>query len=375
MRRTELYLTLSIRAIVLFLVGMLSLAYAPLNITYPYLDKISATFLPQWIYAWAGFDGVHYVGIAMQGYHEFDQAFFPIYPHLVRSLHYFLGDYVMSGLLISHIAFIAGVVLFYEYAKDVWGTQKASWMLAGLLAYPTAFFFTAVYTESLFLLFTIGSLYAVRKSKYLLAGMLAVLASLTRLQGVFLMIPLFFLFWNFNKTSFSKSQVALMLSPLLGLGGYMAYLYHSTGDALYFLTSQASFGAQRSSELILLPQVYYRYLKIFSTADLSYHYGVAVMEFICISGALFIACYIGYYAYLKRNALELGIAFYSLAHLILPTLTGTFSSIPRYSLFALTTYIAFARLKSKPLKVSVLIGSLVTQLILVGLFIHGSFVS
>lgn len=365
-------LLLFTRAIVLFLVGSLSLLLYPLNATYPYLDKIAQSSLPQSIYTWAGFDGVHYVGIAMQGYHEFDQAFFPLYPQLIRFVEIFVKDYVLSGLLIANAAFIGAIYIIYRYVTEFWGEQRARWIIFFILAYPTAFYFSAVYSESLFLLYTVASLYSLHKRRFMLAGILAILASLTRLQGVLLIIPIFFSLYPFAKPL--KKHIVVLTTPLLGLALYMSFLYKTTGDALYFLTSQASFGAQRSAELILLPQVYYRYLKIFLTADYSFQYAVALMEVIFVTGSLAAAVYVGYKAYVKKEAYIFGLVIYSAAHLILPTLTGSFSSLPRYSLFAVTNFIVLSSLSSQARMIALSI-FIVLQCILAGLFIHGSFIS
>ncbi|MBA3379520.1 MAG: hypothetical protein H0T93_11615, partial [Chloroflexia bacterium] len=64
--------------------------------------------------------------------------------------------------------------------------QRTLW---GLALFPTAFFFNAVYTESLFLLLAVAALYHARKGEWLLAGVIGLLAALTRSAGVMLLAP------------------------------------------------------------------------------------------------------------------------------------------------------------------------------------------
>lgn len=364
-------LLLFIKILVSILIGAFALLHTPNLANFPYLDKITLNNLPQWIYSWANFDGVHYVGIAMQGYHEFDQAFFPLYPHLVRWVSWVTHDYVIAGLIISIVAYGALGNVLYMYLRDVWNTSIAIWGFSLWLLYPTAFFYQAVYTESLFLLLTVSSLYALHKKRYLIASVCAFLASLTRLQGVLLVIPIVFTLY----TSRRVRDVFVVGAPIAGLLVYMSYLYKTTGDALYFLTAQSSFGSQRSSELILFPQVIYRYVRIFLTADLSFAYGVAVLEFVFFTTVTALLGYIGYMSYKEKRMHELGIVLYSLAHMLLPTFTGTFSSIPRYSLCALALYSSFGMIPSYKLKVGILSIAGIMHVILIIIFIQGRFIS
>ena len=57
-----------------------------------------------------------------------------------------------------------------------------------LLLFPTSIFFNAVYTESLFLLLSVASVYFIRKGRYREAGILGFLAALTRVTGVLLFV-------------------------------------------------------------------------------------------------------------------------------------------------------------------------------------------
>ena len=60
--------------------------------------------------------------------------------------------------------------------------------------FPAALFFSAVYSESLFLLLSVGAVLAARQGRWAWAGALAALAALTRNSGVLLLVPLALLF-------------------------------------------------------------------------------------------------------------------------------------------------------------------------------------
>ena len=44
---------------------------------FSYPELLKEFGLPKFLYSFANFDGAHYIKIAREGYHQFDQAFFP----------------------------------------------------------------------------------------------------------------------------------------------------------------------------------------------------------------------------------------------------------------------------------------------------------
>ncbi|MCA9373378.1 hypothetical protein KC921_04775, partial [Candidatus Woesebacteria bacterium] len=109
----------------------------------------------------------------------------------------------------------------------------------------------------------------------------------------------------------------------------MLYLNQTFADPLLFLHVQSQFGAGRSQSLIIYPQVIWRYLKILATArpfDLKYF--AYTQEF--IAGTIGLVTLV--VAWLKK--LPKSLVIYSVLAFLLPTLTGTFSSMPRYLLSA-----------------------------------------
>lgn len=220
------------------------------------------------------------------------------------------------------------------------------------------------------------------KQKELLDGILfAAASSLIRIQGIFLIFPIFFSFYDFKKAFFVnvrvmlRHQIILLIAPFIGLFCYMGYLYIYFHDPIYFFTAQPSFGAQRSTSIVLLPQVFFRYLKIFITASHNFQYFVAVLEFIFFTASFTASAILGYSAYKHKNSFEFGLALFSLAYIILPTLTGTFSSLPRYTLLALAQYIVFAKIKNKLYRGVILGVCIFAQIVLLSLFSRGYFIS
>lgn len=374
-----------------FLIIYFSAKIIPYLGFFPYKDQLPFFHLPEWISSLANFDGLHYILIAKNGYSQYEQAFFPLYPLLIKFLApLFSNNQLLTGLIISNVSFLLG--LFF-LIKITGGEKKGSLFLflILLLIFPTSFFFGAVYTEGLFFLLVISTLYFLKKNNYLLVIILAFLASLTRLIGVFLIIPIIFHLIQKLKNKMSLisniEYIMLILSPIVGLVIYCLYLLKTTGDPLFFLTSQPIFGANRSSHLIFLPQVYWRYFKIFFTAALDSRYFISVVEFLIFT-FVFIILILDLLRLknrwreekLKINSRQnlffgLSINLFSFANLILPTLTGTFSSIPRYSLLSISFFIYLSKIKNNFAKGLIITIFIILHIILLGLFRQGYFIS
>ena len=340
---------------------------------FAYPETLKNHGLPKFIYSLSNFDGVYYLKIAKDGYQQFEQAFFPLYPLLIRIITFFTKNYLISGLLISNLCFIFAVFLFKKYLEKI--NQYSLWVLIFLFLFPTSFFFITVYTESLFFVFLVLFFYFFSQKKYFLATIAGFFASLTRINGILLIIPFFLVF--FQKIKNKKIDFSLLFYSLIiifGLFSYMLYLLKTTGDPFLFFNSQKVFGANRSTNLILLPQVYFRYLKIFFTASFNFQYFIAVIEFFIFNLVFLVLVFDLFYVLKKRNQNLLALNLFSLANLILPTLTGTFSSITRYSLLSLSFFLFLSKIKSKVVKITLGFLFLILHLILFGFYLQGYFI-
>lgn len=291
-----------------------------LTITFPYYDTDLAPFYSRFWATLAHFDGVHYLRVATHGYVDWgSQAFFPLYPLLISLFTKIVGDPLYSGVIISLVSLILAIIAL----RRLFPTRPKLFLL--VLSFPTAFFFFTLYTESLFFALSLWFFVALQEKRYWFAAILAGLSSSTRLVGAFLAISLLIELWRHPLSIIHKTF--LILVSFSGLLTYMYYLFHTTGDPLLFFHIQPLFGAGRSGgELILLPQVIYRYLKIFVTINYqTFLFWRALLEFSLFSWATSTLV-------LKFKKLPLPIISYLILSLLLPTLTGTLSSLPRYIL-------------------------------------------
>lgn len=151
---------------------------------------------------WQRFDTQRYLRIAAEGYaHEEDSVFPPLYPLATRALGLLFGGGAAGNLwaatLISNLAFIGLLILLYIAAEYDLGAHFAPRTLLYLTFFPTGFFLLAPYTESLFIFLALASLWSARHNgRFWLAGILGLLAALTRLTGWVLVVPLVYEWWR-----------------------------------------------------------------------------------------------------------------------------------------------------------------------------------
>lgn len=187
----------------------------------------------------SGWDAHHYLYLAENWYVSVgDQAnyivFPPLYPFLIKLITLITNNYLASALLISNLAFIAAGVVFYKLLR-IDHSKKFSLNTVFLLSiFPTAYFFSLAYTESLFLLFVVLTMYFARKDKWLAAGIFTALAILTRHLGIIL-IPVVLIEWyRSNPRGSMRSIIEILLPPSLSVLLYLMINKATHGDYLAF---------------------------------------------------------------------------------------------------------------------------------------------
>jgi hypothetical protein len=203
---------------------------------------------------WGRWDAEHYLGIAQHGYSGTEPAFFPLYPFLIRILGGAIGSHLVAGLIISNAASFLSLLYLYKLVEHEYNRHVAQRATFYVSIFPTAIFFSAVYSESLFLFLTVASFYYLRERRWLMAGAFGFFAALTRSEGILLAAPML-IEWiiaireggreyvRYVWSDVVQPLVAMALVPL-GLAVYMAYLWVLTGDPLRFSHVQSHWGRE-----------------------------------------------------------------------------------------------------------------------------------
>lgn len=198
------------------------------------------------IQSWAQWDTHHYQDITDHGY-KIDSPekmpFFPLYPLVTGVFKNMLNiSTPLAQLLTSWIFLVLGVIVLYYWLKFEIKARKlrtSPYFVLFLMAiFPTSFFFCAGYTESLFLFLTVGSIYAYRKEKYILSGILIALSTATKVQGgVLAIFYLLDFLVTYKKSHNFKKIIPVIMSPI-GIGSYMIFLWVNFNDPFFFVTAQ-----------------------------------------------------------------------------------------------------------------------------------------
>jgi hypothetical protein len=192
----------------------------------PVTDLVFGTFV-QWDADW-------FLRIARDGYDELSAAFFPLYPALVS----LLGSSIVSATVLSLVAAGLGAWCVSRIAEDVLGVDGARDTVLVLALFPTAFVFTSVYSDGLFLLLSAASFLSARRGNAWLAGIAGGLAVATRSMGLALLPALVYLLWPRSRREIWRLAPLLLLPA--ALGAYALYLDRELGDAFAFTNAQAT---------------------------------------------------------------------------------------------------------------------------------------
>ncbi len=296
-----------------------------------------------YFWSWSNFDGEHYLAIAREGYLPLTYFFFPLYPFLTKLFSVIFGksllSYLLSGLFVSHASLILGMMGLYKLMSLDYKEKIIRLTLILLILFPTSFYFGSVYTESLFFALAVWSFFFARKRKWLIAGTLGVFAAATRIIGLALIAGLLIEWWQYARTIKNRGKILAslicVLAAFLGIGIYLYYVYLKTGDPLNFLTTVSIFGTQRSANLITLPQVFYRYLfKILPSLNYANFVGFFVPWLEFVTAFIFTLASIASFVKLRFSY-----SVFLLFGFLIPTFSGSFSSLPRYVLVLFPAFI------------------------------------
>jgi hypothetical protein len=306
--------------------------------------------LPRWLLGWWGigrivaigtaialkptvwtldrWDGRWYQMVARGGYllvpgRQSDPAFFPLYPILLRTVHAVGVGWGIAGPLLSNLAFLLGLGLFYALTCKIFSEPLARRSTIYLSIFPLSYVFSMAYPESVELVLLTAAPLAALRRQWWLAAVCAGAAALTRPEGVFLVLPLAGIAWNQWQSlppARRGAALAAILAPVAALASYSLYLETVLHDPLAWSEAERAWGRQ-------------------------FQIGGAYRAFVHLPAALghtpwlvrdvvFFFLYLG----LLYAAWRLGTPLVWLAAgaaiVVLPIFTGAFDSVARFGLLA-----------------------------------------
>jgi hypothetical protein len=233
--------------------------------------------------------------------------------------------------------FLFGALLFLHKVVAGFGFELADANRAVfyLAACPVSYFFSLPMTESLFLLLTVGSFYAAKRERWLLAGLLGALASATRITGILLLPALILLYWQTYHTLRPRLNLLPLLLIPTGLLAFMYHLYCLTGNPLAFKDITAAWGRQPG--FFLMPLLVY----LGDPLQLAVPWDFRLVNFLGATAALLCG-----FVLLKWRSWSM--AFYTLASMFVALSSGLLQSQARYALVVFPIFIVLAVVGRNP---------------------------
>ena len=216
-------------------------------------------------------DAHHYLHLARFGYGDqpMSLAFYPLWPFLIRvTAPLFGGNFTLAALVLANAFSLVALVLLHRLVARRFDESIATRTLVLMLAFPGALFLCFPYTESLFFLLCVALFWLLDSARiratptqtpvettvekltmpdnWQLVGGVAALAAgaaFARPTGLFLVIPLALFAWMRRDNPLWR---VVALAPVIGVMGYFATMYFSTGDVAAGLKAQQLFAAKPS---------------------------------------------------------------------------------------------------------------------------------
>lgn len=238
----------------LALLVWLSLRAIPRLPLYP--TQLPDTFLPKFGFldGWARWDAAHYIAVARFGYGDPASpspdggiGFFPLYPLLIRIVATLTGQtgsdsgLAIIAILLSATFFLASIPLFVELARETLNLDDARFAILLWLVFPFAFFYTAAYTEALFLLQVLAAIHFARRGQWWLAALVAMTASATRLVGLAVIGGV--VYSAFRSGIRLPRLIALAAVGSAGFVAFLGYLWARFDDPLAYFRTQEQWGS------------------------------------------------------------------------------------------------------------------------------------
>ncbi|MEI7554259.1 glycosyltransferase family 39 protein [Candidatus Chlorohelix sp.] len=319
-------------------------------------------------------DSWWYHNIATRGYNmgniqtgaQGNTAFFPVYPLLVKTVSALVGDVFFAGILVSNVAFLFALVYMYRLARREFDDETAARAVFYFAAAPTAVFFSAMYTESVFMLAILATFYYTREGQWDKAAIAGAVASGTRNTGVIIALSvalegLYQAGFRFKPPRWKRaalkrhffaqvkivpkawrSFLAAAFVPV-GLIGYMAYLANAFGDPLGFIHVQATWGREVSGA---------GFTKIISDTITHLNIGKNFMAGQFDTGTLLnLLSTLGFGVLVIITLFKLRPTFsiYALLTFLVPLSTGSVGSMTRYILMLIPCFLLLAKWGKNPM--------------------------
>lgn len=284
-------------------------------------------------------------------------AFFPCYPYLNKyTSSLFNVDFSTSAFIWSIVFSMLAIIGMYWFGCIVLKNQSTAFLATVLMyCFPFSFYFSAFYTEAMFVTFALFSFISIRYKKYWALSILIIPLTLLRPNGIILLLPLYLyhleqqgILEKFKiswKALFSGKQVVNSLWFLTGpivFAMYCFFQYQKTG--YYFAFSIAQAGWYR--------EFMFPVLSFFRRGDLATQYNSVFTILVII------------YAIWNRKKLPISLNVLIFISLLLPLCSGSVTSMTRFVSVLFPLFFVLAMLiQHKKIKFAIVSSALILHFV------------
>ena len=316
-------------------------------------------------------DSGWYLAIARNGYDvsgavaggRSNIAFAPVYPLTMRYVGRLFGRspgaFYLGGVVVSWLSFAFAMVALYRLAALDLPSRRAERAALLTAIFPFSFFFGAVYTESVFLLFAVLAFYGFRTRRWAIGGICGAVATGTRVTGILMWPSLAWLAWRSIRPSdedvvagavspsTARQRAAAVAALAAATGGFVAfcaYNYRQTGNPLMWAAALTRWGSgyHPGGQPWLAPLALVRALLTHPYAFLTSNpmaaydtlYGVTALLFVAATPIVW-----------RRFGAAYGL--FMALNLYVPLSTGTFEGLGRYCSVLFPCFIWLASIRSR----------------------------
>lgn len=196
---------------------------------------------PLFFRALTSWDASWYSWIAAHGYFDLRGqplaphstfGFFPVWPLLIRAFSETGASIAVSAAVVTFVVGAAASVALWALAAHLTDKETADRAVVLWVFFPGSIVLSLAYAEGLVVLLAASCIIALLRRRWLLAGILAGLATATHPEGFALVACCG---WTAVLAVRDRREWSALLAPALsvtGVAAYFGYLYARTGDAL-----------------------------------------------------------------------------------------------------------------------------------------------
>jgi hypothetical protein len=305
-----------------------------------------------------------------------DWAFFPLYPAAMKVvslpfLLFFVNTEIniqnaveFAGFVISNVAFFVSVYFFFKLTNKIFISTRIALVASAFYSFwGGAVFYSAVYSEALFMALALGAFYYLEEDKLPTAVLLGFLASFTRSNGFLICIP--FLIYAIQSIKNKSKTIKLLTCSALVASSFLIFQFigYMVAGGVFPITVIA-----HDLNFVIYPLLSTQLISLFNSSLKTLTFYVIGLALIFLPAAYFIR-YFNFRSF-KNNLIQDSKklkywAFYASMIFVIVFQSNVFSVV-RYAVPMLPIYWVSAIIYIKNRSIGIAIFAIMTGLLVIG---------